>query len=86
MTSFLSRRLSALVLILSASLVFSTSSALGQAQANAADLVGSVLDPQKRGVAGAAITVRNVGTNLTREVIANDEGVFPDYQPAAGQL
>ncbi len=76
MPGFFPRRVAALVLILSASMALTTGFALAQAQANAADLSGSVLDPQKGAVAGAAVSVRNVATNLTREVVANDEGVF----------
>jgi Carboxypeptidase regulatory-like domain/TonB dependent receptor len=53
-----------------------TTNALGQSQANAADLRGYVRDPQEAAVAGATVTVRNLGTNLTREVQTNDEGFY----------
>ncbi|RPI27913.1 MAG: hypothetical protein EHM61_06880 [Acidobacteria bacterium] len=76
MTGSLPRRGIFLLLILLACFVLSTHPVLGQAQANAADLRGLVLDPQKSTVAGAAVSVRNLATNLTREALANDEGVY----------
>lgn len=65
-------RLLALFLIIGAL----TANALGQAQANAADLRGYVRDPQGAAVAGASVTARNLGTNLTREVQTNEEGFY----------
>lgn len=49
---------------------------LAQSQANAADLGGFVRDPSGAVVAGATVTVRNTGTNLTRTATSNDEGFY----------
>lgn len=46
------------------------------AQAPTAQITGSVTDPSGAVVAGAAITVINSATNVRREVVANDEGLF----------
>ncbi|HEY0546561.1 MAG TPA: TonB-dependent receptor [Pyrinomonadaceae bacterium] len=47
-----------------------------QSQANAADLGGFVRDQAGAVVAGATVTVRNTGTNLTRTATTNDEGFY----------
>ena len=46
------------------------------AQSNAADLTGTVTDPNGAVVAGATVTARNPATGVTRTVTTNDEGVF----------
>ncbi len=50
--------------------------ALGQAQATAADLIGSVVDPTGAVVSGATVTVRNVATGITRTVTAGSDGNY----------
>ena len=50
--------------------------ALGQAQATAADLLGSVVDPTGAVVSGASVTARNVATNITRTVTAGSDGRY----------
>jgi hypothetical protein len=49
---------------------------MAQAQANAADLGGFVRDPSGAVVAGATVTVRNTGTNFTRNATTNGEGFY----------
>ena len=57
-------------------LLMSVSVALGQAQANAADLQGTVRDSTNAVVPNASVTARNPGTNFTRTVTTNDEGFY----------
>jgi len=57
-------------------LLLSTSAALGQAQSNAADLQGTVRDAAGAVVPSANVTVRNPGTNVTRNTTTNDEGFY----------
>ena len=57
-------------------LLVSTSAALGQAQSNAADLQGTVKDAAGAVVPNANVTIRNPGTNLTRNTTTNDEGFY----------
>ena len=52
------------------------SAAMSQAQSNAADLQGTVRDQNGAVVANAAITVRNAGTNVSREATTNDDGYY----------
>jgi hypothetical protein len=47
-----------------------------RAQSNYAGLSGTVFDPQRRAVPGAAMQLTSVGTRATRQVNTNDEGVF----------
>ena len=49
---------------------------LAQAQASAADLVGTVVDPTGAVVAGATVTARNPGTGISRTVMADDSGEY----------
>jgi protocatechuate 3,4-dioxygenase beta subunit len=49
---------------------------MSQAQSNAADLQGTVRDQNGAVVANAAITVRNAGTNVSREATTNDDGYY----------
>ncbi len=46
------------------------------AQATLADILGTVRDPSGAAVSGAAVRVRNMSTNDTRETTTNTEGVF----------
>ena len=50
--------------------------ALGQAQSNAADLNGYVRDPQGAVVNGATVTARNPATNFSRNVTTNEDGYY----------
>lgn len=54
----------------------SVSFAFGQAQATAADLVGTVSDPTGAVVSGATVSVRNLATGLSRSVTASSEGEY----------
>ncbi|HXQ73178.1 MAG TPA: TonB-dependent receptor, partial [Pyrinomonadaceae bacterium] len=54
----------------------STSAALGQAQSNAADLQGTVKDAAGAVVPNANVTIRNPGTNFSRNTTTNDEGFY----------
>ena len=50
--------------------------AMAQAQASAADLVGTVVDPSGAIVPGATITVRNEATGASRTATSNDAGEY----------
>ena len=50
--------------------------ALSRAQSNAADLQGTVRDPNGAVVKGATVTARNLATNISREATSNDGGVY----------
>src|SRR5689334_11296653 len=50
--------------------------ALGQAQANAADLQGTVTDASNALVPNANVTARNLATNLSRSAVSNDQGYY----------
>jgi hypothetical protein len=52
------------------------SSAMSQAQSNAADLQGTVRDQNSAVVANASVTARNAGTNVSRETTTNDDGFY----------
>lgn len=56
-------------------LVLFCTSAFGQGQGNTA-IRGSIKDPQGAVVAGAAVTLTNPDTNLTRTTTSNDSGQF----------
>ncbi len=49
---------------------------VAQTQVNAADLGGTVVDPNGAAVAGATVTAKNAATNISRTVTANDSGEF----------
>ncbi|MCC6328218.1 MAG: TonB-dependent receptor, partial [Acidobacteria bacterium] len=50
--------------------------AMGQAQATAADLAGTVTDPNGAVVSGASVTARNTATGLVRTVTASGSGSY----------
>ena len=62
------------VLILVATATVSSASA--QAQASAADLTGTVVDPNGAVVTGATVTARNTGTNIERTATSGDDGTY----------
>src|ERR1043166_8639152 len=74
----LKSRLFGLVQLISvfAMLLLSVNVALGQAQANAADLQGTVMDSAKAVVANATVTARNPATNFSRSATTNDDGFY----------
>src|SRR6266478_7552933 len=51
-------------------------SGLAHAQSSSATLSGTVLDQNGAVIAGASVTIINLGTRLQREVTTNDEGYF----------
>lgn len=51
-------------------------SALAQTQASAADLTGTVVDPNGAVVAGATIKARNLGTGIERTTTSGDDGTY----------
>lgn len=61
---------------LTASLILSSALAFAQSQANTGIIEGTVSDPSGKGVARAQITITNLGTNFTRELLTDDEGRF----------
>src|SRR5688500_3697 len=54
----------------------SVTAAMSQTQASAADLTGIVVDPNGAVVAGAAITARNIGTNIERTTTSDEDGTY----------
>lgn len=52
------------------------SAAMAQSQSAAADLQGSVRDPNGAAVKGATVTVRNPATGLSRSATTSDEGSY----------
>ncbi len=57
-------------------LIFSSMIALGQAQSAAADLSGVVVDPNGAVVPGAAVSARNLATNITRTTNSSSDGSY----------
>jgi len=66
--------------IISRTIIAATFIAFGagqlQAQGATAAISGTVLDPSGAAIAGASITVRNIGTAFTRTVLSNDQGRY----------
>lgn len=56
--------------------ILCASAAFSQAQSNAADLQGTVRDPQGAIVQGATVTARNPATNTTRSATTNEDGFY----------
>ncbi|MGB7207063.1 MAG: TonB-dependent receptor [Pyrinomonadaceae bacterium] len=57
-------------------ITFSTVGAFAQAQASAADLSGTVVDPNGAVVPGANVTAKNLGTGITRSTTTGDDGSY----------
>ena len=75
--SLKSRRFVSVQLIsLLAMLLLSANVALGQSQANAADVQGVVKDSSGAVVPNANVTVRNPATNFSRSATTNDQGFY----------
>jgi len=70
------RRASARILLIGFTVIACVGVAMSQAQSNAADLQGTVRDPQGAAVPNAAVTVKNSATNVSREATTNDEGFY----------
>ncbi|HZI47933.1 MAG TPA: carboxypeptidase regulatory-like domain-containing protein [Pyrinomonadaceae bacterium] len=49
---------------------------MSQAQSNAADLQGTVRDPNGAAVPNATVTAKNSATNVSREATTNDDGFY----------
>ncbi len=71
-------------------LLLASAAVLGQSQATAADLTGSVVDPNGAVVPGATVTARSLTTNITRTTVSGDNGTYRfialppgDYEVAA---
>jgi hypothetical protein len=63
-------------LVLALITLMSAASIFAQAQATAADLTGTVVDPNGAVVPGATVTAKNLSTGITRSVTANDQGEY----------
>ena len=79
-----SLRLTAFLIVIAACGVLGSSVALGQSQANAADVQGYVRDAQGAAVVGATVTARNPATNTTKTTTSNDEGYYQIVNLAPG--
>ncbi|MFY9619576.1 MAG: carboxypeptidase-like regulatory domain-containing protein [Pyrinomonadaceae bacterium] len=64
------------ILLICATVISFAGGAMSQSQSNAADLQGTVRDPQGAAVTGATVTARNLATNISRDATSNDEGVY----------
>jgi len=69
-------RMSFRILIVCFAILVCVSTAMSQAQSNAADLQGTVRDQNGAAVPNASVTARNVGTNFSREATSNDDGFY----------
>jgi hypothetical protein len=67
------RRWSCAILLISG---FATGRMLAQSQANTGTIEGVVADSTGRAIPGAGVTITNVGTNFTRDLVTDDEGRF----------
>jgi len=70
------RRASARILLIGFTVIACVSVAMSQAQSNAADLQGTVRDPNGAAVPNATVTAKNSATNVSREATTNDEGFY----------
>ena len=64
------------ILVLTVFAALSVSVASAQSQATAADLTGTVVDPNGAVVAGATVTARNTGTGIERSATSNEDGSY----------
>jgi carboxypeptidase family protein len=70
------RRASARILLVGFMVLACVSVAMSQAQSNAADLQGTVRDPNGAAVPNATVTAKNSATNVSREATTNDDGFY----------
>jgi hypothetical protein len=61
---------------ITALLAFAVSSIFGQADANKGQIVGTVFDPNSAAIAGAKLSIKNLGTGLTRDLTTNEQGNY----------
>ena len=61
---------------LTLTLVCLACTSVAHAQIRSATLTGTVTDPQKAIVPGAAVVITNEGTNVSQELVTNDAGLF----------
>src|SRR5256714_11297932 len=85
------RGMSIWILLICLTLISCVGVAMSQAQSNAADLQGTVRDPNGAAVEGATVTARNLGTNISRRGTSNYDGIYQilagpprNYRVAAG--
>lgn len=74
-SSLVSAKVATLLLSMAATIFFAAS-AMGQSQAAAADLTGTVVDPTGAVVAGATVHAKGIANGITRTVTANSEGNY----------
>ena len=73
------------VLLVCLAIVSCHSAAMSQAQSNAADLQGVVLDPKGAVVPGASVIARNTATNSSRDATTNDDGFYKIVNLSPGE-
>ena len=73
------------ILLVCLAVVSCYSTAMSQAQSNAADLQGTVRDQKGAVVAGATIMARNTATNSSRDATTNDDGFYKITNLAPGE-
>ncbi len=73
------------ILLVCLAVISCYSTAMSQAQSNAADLQGSVRDSKGAVVAGATVTARNTATNSSRDTTTNDDGFYKITNLAPGE-
>lgn len=56
--------------------LISVGAVFAQAQATAADLIGTVVDPSGAVIAGATVTARNSATNISKSAVTNENGEY----------
>jgi Carboxypeptidase regulatory-like domain len=70
------RRASTRILLIGFTIIACVTVAMSQAQSNAADLQGTVRDPNGAAVPNATVTARNSATNVSREATTNEDGFY----------
>jgi len=74
--------LAGLIPILCALVLVAVCSTMGNAQQGTSTVRGVVKDPQTNVISGAAVTLTNLGTNLSRTTTTNDTGAYSfDFVP-----
>jgi hypothetical protein len=73
------------ILLVCLAVVSCYSTAMSQAQSNAADLQGTVRDQKGAVVAGATVVARNTATNSSRDATTNDDGFYKITNLAPGE-
>ena len=64
------------VLLACITMLLCIGTAMSQAQSNAADLQGTIRDPNGAAIVNANVMARNLGTNLSREATTNEDGFY----------